>query len=787
MTRVLFRTLAVTVFTSLPCLLIGQEAKPEAKQEGAPAAADTMKRPGHSFHGEVFNEGPRQAAYLMSEMPKIDFRITCKDPQAQAFFNQGVGQLHGFWNFESERSFRQVAAIDPDCAMAYWGMAMANFDNENRGKGFIAEAHKRREKADEREKMYIDGLHAYFEAGSSKNKERHEKFTRSLEKILYKYPQDIEAKALLTLRLWRDRDVGIPISSYLSIDALLSEIFAVDPMHPAHHYRIHLWDNEKTERALASAALSGQSSPGVAHMWHMGGHIFAGLKRYDDAAWQQEASARVDHAHMIRDRILPDQIHNFAHNNEWLIRDLVHIGRVRAAMDMAKNMCELPRHPRYNSISNGSSHYGRMRLFEVLNTFELWDQLVELCDTPYLEPTDNENEQLKRLRFLGIALFRTGKAEKAQTVMAEVRQRLNAKREAMDKAGLEAENKAKTENKPQPEIDKAKEDARKGQEGPVKDLEKVVAELEGHEAVYRTDYAGALTQFKIAETSKNGYLAWIYLMAGEKQEAENQARNFVNGNVNEIQPLARQVEVLWALDKKQEATEAFQKLRAISAEIDDLSVPTFARLLPIARELQWPDDWRMPAQPKSDIGNRPNLDSLGPFRWTPQPAQSWTLPDAQGQAHSLAEYRGRNLILIYYLGSGCLHCAEQLQAFGPMAKEFAELNISLVAISSDDLDGLRKSIENYKDGPMPIQLLANPDLSAFKAYRCHDDFEKLPLHGTFLIDSDGLVRWQDIGFDPFNDPKFLLGEARRLLRQVPTPNAGNAGKIAAGAANQGGS
>ena len=64
----------------------------------------------------------------------------------------------------------------------------------------------------------------------------------------------------------------------------------------------------------------------------MPGHIYSRLKRYEDAVFQQEASARVDHAHMMRDRVLPDQIHNFAHNNEWLTRSLRHHGRVREAV-----------------------------------------------------------------------------------------------------------------------------------------------------------------------------------------------------------------------------------------------------------------------------------------------------------------------------------------------------------------------------------------------------------------------------------------------------------------------
>ncbi len=68
------------------------------------------------------------------------------------------------------------------------------------------------------------------------------------------------------------------------------------------------------------------------------------------AVYQQEASARVDYAQMMRYRILPDQIHNFAHNNEWLIRNLIHIGNEKAAQEMATNMLSLPRHPKWNKV-----------------------------------------------------------------------------------------------------------------------------------------------------------------------------------------------------------------------------------------------------------------------------------------------------------------------------------------------------------------------------------------------------------------------------------------------------
>ena len=95
---------------------------------------------GHSTHGEAFNEGPRQQAVLMDGLPRLKFEITTSKPLAQRFFLQGIAQLHGFWYWEAERSFRQAAAYDPGCAMAYWGMAMANVNNDKRAKAFLVNA-----------------------------------------------------------------------------------------------------------------------------------------------------------------------------------------------------------------------------------------------------------------------------------------------------------------------------------------------------------------------------------------------------------------------------------------------------------------------------------------------------------------------------------------------------------------------------------------------------------------------------------------------------------------------
>ena len=176
-------------------------------------AQDENKDPaaGHSYHGEVFNEGPRQAAVLIPGTGDISFEVTTKSEETQKFFNQGVGQLHGFWDFEAERSFRQAAALDPDCAMAYWGMAMANFKNNTRGKGFIDEAVERKDKVSERDQLWIDGLAAYFENPKADQKKRLRDFVRSIEKIALKYPDDLETQAFLMKQIYYNPESQTPL------------------------------------------------------------------------------------------------------------------------------------------------------------------------------------------------------------------------------------------------------------------------------------------------------------------------------------------------------------------------------------------------------------------------------------------------------------------------------------------------------------------------------------------------------------------------------------------------
>ncbi|MFM7926986.1 MAG: hypothetical protein ACKO9Q_04670, partial [Pirellula sp.] len=134
--------------------LLGTARSVSATEDHKDPAKD--KNPGHSFHAEAFNEGPRQAAYLMQGMGNVHWKISTESPMAQRFFDQGISQLHGFWYFEAERSFRQAASIEPDRAIFYWGMARVNTENPERSAGFIEQAMKRIDKSSPLERRLIE-------------------------------------------------------------------------------------------------------------------------------------------------------------------------------------------------------------------------------------------------------------------------------------------------------------------------------------------------------------------------------------------------------------------------------------------------------------------------------------------------------------------------------------------------------------------------------------------------------------------------------------------------------
>ena len=776
-----------------------------ASADDAPASPDGKPVAGHSTHGDAFDEGPRQAAVLLKGMGAISFPITTQSGDAQKFFDQGVAQLHGFWYYEAERSFRQAAKLDDTAAMPYWGMAMANVNNEKRAGEFMKQAVARREKASARERLYIDAYTAYVSRAKkddAANKARRTALVKALEKIAFEFPDDIEAKAFLLFQVWDNSSKGIPIASHAALAALAGEVLAKNPVHSgAHHYIIHLWNNEDDRRALKSAALDGQSAPGVAHLWHMPGHTFTKLRRYADAAWQQEAAARTDHAYMIATKLMPEQIHNFAHNNDWLVENLGFIGRVHDAIDLAKNMIELPRLAKGAKLvgkpglqqERGGFVMGRRRLLDALVAWERWDDLLALDGGVYLPVNEDEAEEAKRRVVMGIAAFQknevtrgTANIDALRVLLAKIKRERTAK-------GEEAEAAAKTAKKSIGETAKAIAAAQLPIASKMAPMEKGIAELEFYRALAEGRTDDARKQIGAVTSAKKATLSRLNEQTGDWTKAVQLARDAAKEGAAQVQPLANLADILWRAGTRRsaaipvgildfadivsrtgariEALDAFQKLRPLCAQAD-LDQPVFTRLSAVADELKLPADWRPKLEWPADSGKRPDLASLGPFRWHPYRAPDWSLPDQTGETRLSGEFKGKPTLMLFYLGSGCSHCIEQLNTFGPMAKQFADAGIDLVAVSTERPEDLHKTYALAKGGEaFSFPILADETLATFKAYRAFDDFEKMPLHGTFLIDANGLVRWQDISFQPFTQAAWLLTESKRLLALPPDATA----------------
>lgn len=719
---------------------------------------------GHSAHGEAFNEGPRQAAYFMGNTGNVHFPITTGSREVQEFFDQGVGQLHGFWYFEAERSFRHIAALDPDCAMAYWGMAMANVNNRSRAEGFVREAVRRKEAVSERERLWIESLEHFYLGDEKDAKKRSRRRIRDWEEIIHQYPDDIEAKAFLAVAIYQNRRYH-PIGSYQAVDALIQQVLDAQPMHPAHHYRIHLWDYEKSKRALASAALCGQSAPGIAHMWHMPGHIFSRLHRYAEAAWQQEASARVDHARMMRDRVLPDQIHNFAHNNEWLIRNLNHLGRVREAVDLAKNMIELPRHPKYNHPAKrgSSAFYGRRRLMETLVRYELWEEILRLTDTVYLEPSNGEADQIQRQTALALAAYHKRDVEGIRAAKKPLESLLQKKREKRFADAEQAEEAGKEKKKSARDVAQDMAESMLKHSGSIGNLRAAIAELNAHIAILEDRFQSAKEHLAKTKRIPKDRLARLHLRLGNPDKAVELIRQAKESAPRQAPILAAAIEVFHVADKREEAALAFGELQEVSASIDP-DAPIFQRITALAPELGFEPNWRQSGQALADDGKRPNLANLGPFRWSPWKAPDWNLPTARNGRRQLSDYQSKPLLLLFYLGYGCAHCVEQLNEMKPRVRDFVDQGVAIAAVSAESLPKLRDSLDKSELlGDISFPLFSNADLSVFKEYRAFDDFENAPLHGAFLINGNGFVLWQDISYEPFTDIDFLLKESRRLL------------------------
>ena len=169
--------------------------------------------------------------------------------------------------------------------------------------------------------------------------------------------------------------------------------------------------------------------------------------------------------------------------------------------------------------------------------------------------------------------------------------------------------------------------------------------------------------------------------------------------------------------------------------------------------------------PSADIGERPDLATLGPIEFRAWQAGDWTArtgADEPVDGHAL---RGRPHLLLLTLGKACSHCNDQIKAFAAKAPDFAAAGVPVLVLTTDTPTEIREAGESL---PFPVH--SGADGAAFRALDAWDDFEAKPLHATCFVGADGRMRWQHVGYEPFMLPDFLLEEIRRLVSTPEDPD-----------------
>jgi peroxiredoxin len=156
-------------------------------------------------------------------------------------------------------------------------------------------------------------------------------------------------------------------------------------------------------------------------------------------------------------------------------------------------------------------------------------------------------------------------------------------------------------------------------------------------------------------------------------------------------------------------------------------------------------------------------------------APGFALPDDRGEPVRVdAAADGRPVVLVFYLGYGCVHCVAQLFALDEDVALFDELGARVVAVSPDPPELTAARFK--KHGRFRFAVLADPDYRVAEAYGVYrpaagDEPERL-LHGTFLIGPGGRVFWANVGAEPYLDNRTLLIEIDRNAATAGRPQAG---------------
>jgi tetratricopeptide (TPR) repeat protein len=305
----------------------------------------------------------RAGAPLFDGMGSHHHPITTKDPDAQKYFDQGLIIDFAFNHAESVRSFRAAQRLDPECAMCYWGEALAlgpNINVTSNGKVVMSDgdriaAHAAIQRAvalkegvTEQERDYIDALASRYNGDPSTPREPLDEAYVNVMRVLYeKYPDDDDAASLFAESLmntmpwdyWLDADNPKPRT--VEVMDALETVLARTPDHPmAIHLYIHAVEaSSNPERAEGPADTLANLVPGAGHLVHMPAHIYWRVGRYNDASEANVRAATVDEAYIAQcnaQGFYPAMY--YPHNIHFLWAASSMEGRSEVAIDAARRV-----------------------------------------------------------------------------------------------------------------------------------------------------------------------------------------------------------------------------------------------------------------------------------------------------------------------------------------------------------------------------------------------------------------------------------------------------------------
>lgn len=294
---------------------------------------------------------------LLDGIGSLNHPVSTSNPEAQKFFDQGLTMIYGFNHDEAIRSFQRAAELDPNLAMAYWGIAYAlgpnynlDADSSQRKMAFDAlqKAISLSANATERERDYINAISKRYSSDlSSDQKVLNADFRKSMKELSIKYSDDLDAatlyaESMMILKPWQlwNKD-GTPADGTEEIVSVLESVLKRDPKHiGANHYYIHSVEaSPDPGRALNSAKVLKTLVPAAGHLVHMPAHIYFRVGDYEDASLANIQAISVDEKYIQETNpqgVYPLMYYN--HNLNFLTIAALMEGKYSQSLNAAKQV-----------------------------------------------------------------------------------------------------------------------------------------------------------------------------------------------------------------------------------------------------------------------------------------------------------------------------------------------------------------------------------------------------------------------------------------------------------------